>query len=468
MRGRTVALATLALFAALFLVLYVALAQSARFVPDDLCLFASTRKWGVLGTEWQLYTTWSGRWASNLIVAAVMSTLSDARSSYPFSLAALAYAVLSTWVVARVVWRDAVRAAVLPLLALVTVALLFYATPHRGDSWFFVFCAIENLVPLCCALLALACVLRADAHPRLAVPAALLAAISTAGHESVALSALFLGGLGLALGFVVRRDDPRLARGAVVLAVALASFAVSAASPGSAARLDQLPRAPLHVALRDALTGGPQVLRGVAEATPSALLATLATWTLAALVFAPERATALPPRRVLGVVALLLVAAFGVAVAASFPGYYALGTPPPERGRFVLAFFLIGGMATLGVALGGVLRAVPGSAPAVVAAVVLAASFVGYRQTVRMLPEIQVARRYAAAYDARIATILAARRPRDRSTIFVDPLPSSGPLRSAELDPENPRAYANRCLKNYLRLLRPILRRTAATPPRTA
>jgi len=453
----SVVVAALLAFALLFVVLHFELARSARFVPDDMTRFASVREFGVLESQWRLYENWSGRWASNAMVSLVMALLRDARSVFPYAVALLAFVVANAWLLTRLLLAGRVRATAAPLLALVTTALLFYATPERGDSWFFVFCSVENAVPLCAALLALACVLRSGERPRLVVPAALLAAVATACHESVALGVLAAAACCVVLGVLRDRDDPRARAGLRVLAIAIASFAISGLSPGSGARLGGLPREPLGAALWQAATAGPGVLLDVARAGAGALVASLLVWTAAGNVLAPDGASPATPARVVRVLFAILLLAPIVALAATFPGYYALGEPPPARAQLVLAVFLVVASVVLGSELGSALRARPTIAPVLVASVLAALVFVGARETQRMRSDIATARVYAAGYDARIATLTGRRFERDPVPILLPPLPPSGVLRTAEISAEDPRAYANRSLRRLMRLRRFVL-----------
>lgn len=460
----SVVVAGLLAFAALFVVLHLELARCARFVPDDMTRFASVREFGVLSAQWRLYQNWSGRWASNAMVSLVMALLSDARSVFPYAVALLAFVVANVWLLVRWLLADRVRAGAAPLLALVTVALLFYATPERGDSWFFVFCSVENVVPLCAALLALACVLRSEHRPRLVVPAAILAAVATACHESVALAVLAAGACGLVLGLLRDRGDPRVRVGIRVLAVAIASFAVSALSPGSGARLGGLPREPLGSALWQAATLGPEVLLDVARAGAGALVASLLVWTAAGNLLAPDGAPPRAPARMAGVLVAIVVLAPIVALAATFPGYLALGEPPPARAQLVLAVFLVVATVVLGSELGSALRARPASAPVLVVLLSAALVVVAVRETARMGADIATARVYAAGYDARIAALTGRRFERDPAPILLPPLPPSGVLRTAEISSEDPRAFANRSLRRLMRLRRFVLRTPDAAP----
>ncbi len=458
----TASLLALAALGLTFLVLHFSLAQSSRFVPDDLCLFGSVRRLGVLGTERVLYATWSGRWASNLIVAAALSLMTDARSAFPYALVLLGFVVAAAWLAIRTICAGRVARGAMPLVALASVALLFFSTPERGDSWFFVFCSIENLVPLCCALLALACVLRAEERMWLVVPGALLGAVATAGHESVALPVLALGS-GALLGELLRRRtfDARRARAAaIVLVVAWASFGVSAASPGSAARLRKLVPSPWSEALWSAATRGPEVLLEVARAGLAPLAATLAVWAVAGSLLAPVDARPRSPRRLAALLVALLAASWVVAAAATLPGFYALEEPPPLRAQLVLAFFLVCATAWLGLELGAVLRPRPRAGAMLAAALVGLVGLVLAREVPRMRADAATARVYARAYDARMDELREARRTKGRGPILLAPLPPSGVLRSAEISADNPMAHENRCLRRMTQTLRPVLRRS--------
>lgn len=449
--------AGLVAFAALFVVLYVELARSGRFPPDDMTRFASVRHYGALVSQWRLYQTWSGRWASNMMVSLVMSVLTDARSVFPYALALLGVVVATTWLLARLLLADLVRATATPLLAAVTAGLLFYATPERGDSWFFVFCSLENVLPLCCGLLALACVRGADARPTLVVPAALLAAVATGGHESVALGMLAAGTVACAVALLRERDDVRVRTGVRVLAIASLSFAVSALSPGSGARLDGLPRVAFGTAVHSALAAGPGVLLDVARAGAAPLVASLLVWAAAGNLLAPANAAPRSPGHVLRVLGAILVLAPIVALAATFPGFLALGEPPPARAQLVLAVFLVVASVVLGSTLGSAARVWPRSATPLATLALCALALVATRESVRMRADIATARLYAAAYDARIAALKGRRFERDPAPILLAPLPPSGVLRSAEISGDDPRAYANRSLRRLVSLRRFVL-----------
>ena len=458
--SRRLALALLLALAASFVVLHGQLARGARFVPDDLCQRANVVAYGALGSQRILYATWSGRWVSNGMVASAMTVLRDAKGSFPFALALLAFAVATTWIVTGALLGARVRPALRPLLAIVTVALLFFATPHRGDSWFFVFCALENVVPLAAALLALACARHAGERSWLVVPGAFLAAVATAGHESVALPVLATGGCVLAVAALHERHDARLRAGATILAVAALSFAISAASPGSSRRLAQMPHTPFLPALWSAVTLGPGVLLGIAREAAAPLVTTLLAWAVAASVLAPAdpRAAALPLRRVLAVVAGALLLAPLVGVVATFPGWYSLGEPPPTRAQLVLAVFLVAAAVAIGAALGAALRGRGVAEELLVAMLAVAVLRVGIDEVPRMRADIATAHRYAEAYDARVALLRALPRTPSRDPVLLEPLPPSGVLRSAEIGSDDPGAFENRCLRRMLGVTHPLLR----------
>ena len=465
---RRVAVGILLTVAASFVVLHFGLARGARFVPDDLCQRANVAAYGALASQKILYKTWSGRWVSNGMVASAMLALRDPRGSFPFALALLGFVVATTWAVTSALLADRVRAPLRPLLALVTVAMLFFASPHRGDSWFFVFCALENVVPSCAALLALACACRADERRSwLVVPGALLAAVATGGHESVALPVLAASGGALAAAAWRDREAPRVRAGATMLAIAVLSFAISAASPGSSARLSQMPRQPFLPSLWAAVTEGPAVLLGIAREATAPLVTTLLAWAVAAsaLAQADPRETNPPLRNVLAVAAVVLLLAPIVAVTSSFPGFYSLGEPPPTRAQLVLAVFLVAAAVALGAAIGAALRGRAVPEQLLAALLMVAVLRVGRDEIPRTRTDIADARAYAAAYDARVALLRALPREPSREIVFLDPLPSSGVLRSAEIGTEDPAQFENRCLRRMLEVTRPLLRAKDAPAP---
>lgn len=465
--SRRLALAALLALAASFVVLHVQLARSARFVPDDLSQRANVAVYGVLASQRILYATWSGRWASNGMVASAMTVLRDVKGSFPFALALLAFAIGTTWIAAYALLRERVRPALLPLLATATVALLFFATPHRGDSWFFVFCALENAVPLAAALLALACGCRADERPWLVVPGAFLAAVATACHESVALAVLATFGCALATAALRDRHDPRVRAGATILAIAMLSFAISAASPGSSARLSQMPRHPLVPALWAAATEGPGVLLGIARGAAAPLVTTILAWTAAASVLAPAdpRAAAAPLRHLFAVALAILLLAPLVAFTATFPGFYSLGEPPPTRAQLVLAVFLVAAAVAIGAALGAALRGRSAAEELLAAMLAVAVLRVGIDEIPRMRSDVATARRYAEAYDARVALLRALPRTPSRTPVLLEPLPPSGVLRSAEIRSDDPGAFENRSLRRMLGVVHPLLRAPSPDAP---
>lgn len=458
--SRRLALAALLALAATFVGLHFQLARGARFVPDDLCQRANVAAFGALASQRILYATWSGRWVSNGMVASAMTVLRDVKGSFPFALALLGFAVATTWIVTGALLRDRIRAALRPLLAIVTVALLFCATPHRGDSWFFVFCALENVVPLGAVLLALACACGTGERSWLVVPGAFLAAVATACHESVALVVLALAAGGLAAAALRDRHDPRVRAAATILAVAVLSFAISAASPGSSRRLAQMPHGPFLPALWSAVTLGPGVLLGIARDAAAPLVATLLAWAVAASVLAPAdpRAAAVPLRRVLAVVAGALLLGPLVGVVATFPGWYSLGEPPPTRAQLVLAVFLVAAAVAIGAALGAALRGRGVAEELLVAMLAVAVVRVAVDEIPRMRSDIGAAHRYAQAYDARVALLRALPRTPSRDPVLLAPLPPSGVLRSAEIRSDDPGAFENRCLRRMLGVTHPLLR----------
>jgi len=461
-RSRAAALigsAGLAAAGATFVILYFQLAKSSRFPPDDLCIFSHVQELGVWGAQLRLFRTWSGRWASNLLVTLVMGNEARTPSLFLHALALLSFAVVTVWATMRAVAADRVGAGVAPVLAVVTVALAFFATPHQGDSWFFAFSSVENLVPVCCGALALACVLRADARPWLVVPGAIAAAVAAGGHECVSLTWLSVGYALLAWAAVrMGAGESRIRSGAIVLAVATASFVVCAASPGAAARATLLRHAPAHVAIGRALLGGPRLVAEIVLATLPVLAAIVLVWAWATRCFARDTARA-SAREVasvaLALAALSLVAGFATAL----PGYYALGEAPPTRAQLALAIFLIGAAAVVGVQLGSWLRGSARSQQVLAVSMLVLVAVVFQRERARLIPEIAAARIYARAYDARMATLREAAGRDQRSPVLLDPLPPSGLLRTAEVSPDKPRSYANRCLARAVGLRGGVLRR---------
>lgn len=463
------AVAVLAAAAATFVILFFQLAKSARFTPDDLCQLAAVRERGAFVVQRELYNTWSGRWAANLLLTLVMAGGRRSPSLFVHALALLALAAGTSWVLLRATAASRVRTALLPLLAIVTTALLFFATPHQGDSWFFAFSSLENLVPVCSGALALACVAGSVRRPWLVGPGALLAAVAGGGHECAALPWL-AAGAGLLAWTVVRGaagdlrsrlGAPRVRAGLVVLGVGAASFAVCALSPGSAARATFTRHAPLDVALASTLLGAPALLLDVARNGAAALLASVVVWTWAA-----QRGAQDPPvgtRDVVQVAAGLLALALVVAGASALPGYYALGEAPPTRAQLALAAYLVAATATFGVVLGSRLGgrgdARRALALALALATVLVVAIVFQRERARLVPDIAAGRIYARAYDARMSALAAAAARAERTRVVVEPLPPSGLLRSAEISPDAPRAFTNRCLARAVGLATGVVRR---------
>src|SRR5690606_3951982 len=75
--------------------------------------------------------------------------------------------------------------------------------------------------------------------------------------------------------------------GALVLGIAVASFLASSTSPGSAARLAQLPRQPLLGAVWQTITEGPLVMLGIARTSAAVLAVSFLAWAVATCVLAP-------------------------------------------------------------------------------------------------------------------------------------------------------------------------------------
>src|SRR5262249_524007 len=160
--------------------------------------FWSVEQRGFLGTQRLLFESWSGRWASNFFVTAAMSVLPASGSLGAYSLCLLAITTATAAVVLKALFRERIDAPPTIPLALTSVALLFLASPHRGDSWFFAYSSIENVWPMCFGALAFACVRQAPRGLGWVAAAIAFAALATAGHQCVALTFLVAGAIGVA------------------------------------------------------------------------------------------------------------------------------------------------------------------------------------------------------------------------------------------------------------------------------
>lgn len=227
-----------------------AIALQAQPQTDDVCTFgrlAQSSGGNPFAETWYLYTAWSGRYSSSLLIALSGSALAIAPGhaegwAYGALLVAgLCTAIVSMQRTARSEGAGSPAAWTLALLAVVWVVALM-GSPLEGVFWLTGAAVYSAGLIALCALVAAVQRALDDAQGRwwLSPWAAVLVLFACGFNE------LLTASLGLWLGMLVlvRWDQERWRTGLLILIVALAGAAATALAPGNVVRdgLSTLPR----------------------------------------------------------------------------------------------------------------------------------------------------------------------------------------------------------------------------------
>jgi hypothetical protein len=448
------------------LLAYAAAGWFSRYAADDFCTAGQVRAAGFVRAQSLLYVDWSGRFAATFMV-----TLAELAGSFVVEILPA---------LALVAWWAAITLAVIEITGSlgwrlgrvssgILAALLIYATLQTtADLQQVVYWQtgiVTYLLPLVFATLYAAWLARlaSGRTAGIAWPGALALSFGIAfmaGGTSETFAAVQVTALSLAsaLALIVTRRSPVSVALLAGLAGALVALVVIAVAPGNEVRQQTSARAPITVALPDAVEFTRGWLR-LTFARPHADVLLLLFGVPAAVAANAHRARSNDQpwgARPALIIAFGIVACGLVILAAMVPAFYALGSNPPGRAQLIPQYVLICAIAAVGWLVGaltgprliGFVRG-PALAWGISGALVLLLVVGPLLTAERVLSQAATsARSYASAWD-QVDQQIRSDRVRGLQDITVPALASTGNVQDLDFYGPDRHDWLNECVARY-------------------
>ena len=427
----------LQLLAVLFLLFYVLLCFYNRFAADDFYFWHAQKTWGTLSTVKICYETYSGRWLAYMLTSFLLRFASSPFFLFFIGISEIvllllavnrAFRLLFPWLGIQLSTKERL------LYSILFCCSFFFASIDIGESWFWYTSVLSYMLSLI-ALIFLLVELFEPAKTGMGfLSCAVLAVYIGAASESFAAISFMLVFLLLLLAYSKNKKIQKLvprSQGTkliVALSVLCLSFGITAAAPGNAIRLSQLP----HPSFFQQAVAPFKSLAKVGYLTFVyhfiALMLLAFPWLSLGLRFRNKSSITLPKflSNFINFTPALLLLAFVLLLPASL----LLSETPPARALSQFSFF-------------------------VAVVINLSFFFAGQQLNITLIQENKIklfsisgaflfmlillsirvneAKRYATAYDERIKLSLQAKQFYPNTLLELKKLPSSGYLYSAEL-----------------------------------
>jgi hypothetical protein len=433
----------------------------SRYAADDYCTAGQVQMAGFVAAQSRLYVGWSGRFAATFGVTLVELIGSVVVPVLP-AVALLAWLATTTWTARELGAALDLRLALVPaaVLGLVVLFATLQTTADLPQVLYWQTGLLTYLSPLVLATALVGWVAHVANSRAVPWPLALgmsFALTFVAGGTSETFAAAQVTALvcASAIAFAVGgRSAQNKVLGMLLVGLlgAVLSLVLLAVAPGNSVRQETAERAPLAMAVPQALDFTRGWLR-LTFARPHAAALLLLVGVPATIATATPRPRSISrPGLTLG---LLAVAAALVILACMLPAFYALSSNPPGRAQIIPQYVLVCGVAAVGWLLGtvgaahlGPILRRPGPGWVMVA-VLLALLVFGPLLTAReIVQQIGPARAYAATWD-QLDREVRTERSQGVLDVTVRPLPSTGMIQNLDFVGPNRADWFNECVARY-------------------
>lgn len=419
-----------------FALLVVVLGWYNRFAHDDYGVLLKVNEFGVFDSVGYWYETWSGRWAANLIIAGILKVFYNYGGLWLYVIITLAFCF---W--ACRVFVDSLLNKVHKNLSLwgfsgLLGVSLFYLTFDIGETWFWVTSSVMYLWTVLACLLGLGWLLNDKQH--------------LWQWLGIGLCFLFVGGanegftvvLLVALPFLLLVKGISKPKLTVAFTALLVGFVILYLAPGNGIRKGFFPEVSLLQTFKVAGVSFKILVKEfILPKFPYLVLFSL-PWVGIGL-----SADKLSTGAFLRVVGLMVFATAILCFLAMLPTAYSLVSLGPKRYLTQVSLYLVLDTVGIGYYMGRYFKSTRFFPIVVLVAIVTIVGLNIYN----LIAQYPIAKRYAAAEDARIALLLEEKQKGRMEILSLDPLPPSGMLKSNEIT-EYPDHFSNQHLKDVLGL----------------
>ena len=440
----------------------------SRYAADDYCTAGQVQLAGFLDAQSRLYVGWSGRFAATLLVT-LAEVVGPAAVPLLPSIALLVWLSAATWAVFELACAFGWRLGLVPAAAL--AAVIVYATLQTTADMpqvvFWQTGVLTYLSPLVLATVYVAWLARMRGRsPRAAQwPVGLgvsfgLAFLSGGTSETFAAAQVTTIALAAVMTFLAGARPGRSQLQSMLLAGlvgALLALAIVALAPGNEVRQETTSRAPLTIALPQAVQFTREWLR-LTFARPHAVELMLLIGTPMVISATTLRAPSTWIRRPWVALPAGVIAVALVILACMLPAFYALGSNPPGRAQLIPEYVLVCSVALLGWVIGAYAsrqrsRAFDSTIVrwSSLGALLLLLGLGPLRQTAQLVGELPTDRAYAASWDDLDSRVRAERSAGVRD-VSVPRLSPTGTVRNLDFIGADRHDWFNECVARYYAL----------------
>ena len=436
------------LLASFFLLFPIAiLVPYNRLAVDDFCVGSKMQKLGLFGSQLDAYRTWSGRYFS-FYIRGIVSTFSASNIINIYTLLLFLVVIFSIFVF--FVYAEKIDKITALVSSLFLTGVLFYLTPNKPESWFWLSGSSTYLLPLALIMFSLTILGKEGTKKSDWILLLLLLFSASGANETVAfllvitffvVSLLTLVPFGKKLIYQKKR---LLYLGFVI---SLISAIIVYKAPGNGVRGEYFEKVRVgpYVSFTRALYSGPATVLELIKENSLVILSTVLVLSL--YTYRSKKNSTLGIESV----ALTIVVLILYSVLYAFVGEYSLGRIQPGRSHIILSFFVVVAVILISKVLSSSLVKLDSRLKNnILVSVALFTLFISMNAYNKMYRSVVSAINYSQHFDKAMEKIYA-EVSAGNLDVAIDPLPSSGFLHGASLK-EDPNDWVNMCVEDYVEL----------------
>lgn len=412
-----------------------------RMAADDFSYAVVAKNLGFWSAQTYWYTNWTGRFVSTFLqIFFAAITGSNAKiyfySTLTFGLVFAAFLMLFY----RLIKTDFKNAAIY-LMAGVSTVLLYFLTPNKTESWYWMTGSITYLWPIIFYLFGVSFIFMQKHKLTDLFIADLLIFLSIGGNETFGLLAV------ISLIYLTLRNRNKF--NILLLISSLISFAIVFLAPGNGLRANGSEGVPMNIfgSILYSLQEGPQHLFSLMGGS---LIYLVPTVILFAYIFSDQIIKENIETLLKRIFEIIIIATF-LSIFYMLPAFKTLGRIPPDRTDISLALVILISLIGISFYLGKIIYLAKSEKYLLFKLFIVGASimfyFVSFGFVRTLASDFYIAKNYSQAYDSMIGLFKEKVAIHDKKDILVS-LPDPG-LIAVTLDPTGHVWYKNKALSDY-------------------
>ena len=303
---------------------------SNRLAADDFSYGLITHNYGIFGSQYHQWMTWSGRLMPTGIITLVTALTEHSGSIFIYSLFLMILLFISSYFMLRQLFNNSMSKWNYLLLTTFFISILFYLTPNVQESFFWLSGSATYLMPVIITLYLIGRYLSQKDRQKLIIADFLLTFIVVTGNETYGALLIFSLLSVLVYEFIyTKKARPWLL---LMLTASILGYAVMYIAPGNDNRLSHYVQNPpdefILLSVTDAIASSYNILR------VNWKLFTLIVMGISTLSFQNNENRNVNFKR-LGWAMLCFI---GINIIYYIPARYSMGSLPPNRSDITLVF----------------------------------------------------------------------------------------------------------------------------------